>query len=105
VRSGCRAGLVLGSWPQRDKRIDRRVLITPQPLAVLPLQGEKLHIDLHVMPGHLLLIAVSVDGATADAVWQPVESVAVERAIDGRIGDPPAVIERSRYQTMRIGPR
>jgi len=71
----------------RTRRVvDRRVLVAPDALAGFPLQGEELYVDLDVMPGHLLLVAVGVDCPSADPVREPIEPVAgdVPLAVDLR---------------------
>ena len=45
-----------------------------------------------MVPGHLLLIAMSVDGPAADAIRQAVDPVPLEGAVDGRVGDPQPVV-------------
>ena len=61
--------------------IDRRVLVAPNPLAVFALQRQELHVDLDVMPGDLLLIAVGVHRPPPDTVREPVHPLALEGVI------------------------
>lgn len=61
-------------------------------LPLRALQGEELHVDLHVVPGDLLLVPVGVHGAPAHAVREPVQPVALERPVHRGIAHPDAVV-------------
>ena len=72
--------------------IDRRVLLAPNRTASFSLQGQELHVHLHVMPGHLLLVAVRVYSPPSDAVRESAHAMSPADPIDRRIGGLDAVV-------------
>src|SRR6516165_4209035 len=72
--------------------IDRRVLVAPNPLAVLASEGQELHVDLHVMAGDLFLIPMRVHGAPPDAIREPVHAMALQGAVHRGVADPDVVV-------------
>src|SRR6516225_4150879 len=72
--------------------IDRRVLVTPNPLAVFALQRQELHVDLHVMAGDLFLVPMRVHGAPPDAIREPIHAMALEGAVHRGVADPDVMV-------------
>ena len=72
--------------------IDRRVRVAPNRTASFSLQGQELHVHLHVMPGHLLLVAVRVYSPPSDAVRESAHAMSPADPIDRRIGDLDVVV-------------
>ncbi len=60
--------------------IDGRVLIALDRLCVFAIELQELHLDLDLMSGHLLLVALDVDLADARASRQTAQSMSVHGA-------------------------
>ena len=83
---GLRMALVDLQRPNACGIIDRRVLVAPNRAASFPLQSQELDVHLHVMPRHLLLVAVRVYGPPSDAVRESAHAMSPADPIDRRIG-------------------
>jgi hypothetical protein len=70
--------------------IDRRVLIGPGLVAFLVLERQQLDVNLDVMTGDLLGVALHMHGSTPGPGWQAIQPVATEDPGNGRIADPEA---------------
>jgi len=66
--------------------VDRRVLISPHRRALLSRQRKELHVNLHVVPGNLLLVSMGVDSPPSYTVWESVEAMPFADPIDGGVG-------------------
>jgi hypothetical protein len=80
--------------PDAGRIINRGVLVALDRLAVLSLKDQELDLDLDLVPGDRLLIALSVDLANPRTARKPVQAVAPENAIDAGIRDLDVVIAR-----------
>ena len=74
--------------------VDRCILEPTDLFASFSSAGQKLYIDLNVMPWHLLLIAFGVQLAHSCASGQPVKAVTFKDTIDAGVGDFDAVVAR-----------
>jgi len=70
-------------------------LVASDLLPSLAGKGQKLHVDLNVMPRHFLLVALGVHGAGSIGSEQPAEAMAAENAVDAG-GNPAETIQTGR---------
>jgi len=80
--------------PDAGRIINRSVLVALDRLAVLSPKDQELDVDLDLVAGDLLLIALGMDLANPGAARKPVQAVAPENAIYAGIGDLDVVIAR-----------
>ena len=80
--------------PDAGRIINGGVLVALDRLAVFSLKDQKLHVDLDLVPGDLLLIALGMDLTNPRAARKPVQAIAPENAIDAGIRDLDVVIAR-----------
>ena len=80
--------------PDAGRIINGDVLVALDRLAVFSLKDQKLHVDLDLVPGDLLLIALGMDLTNPRATRKPVQAIAPENAIDAGIRDLDGVIAR-----------
>ena len=80
--------------PDAGRIINGGVLVALDRLAVLSVKDQELDVDLDLVPGDLLFIALSVDLATPRAARKPVQAIAPENAIDAGIRDLDVVMAR-----------
>ena len=78
--------------PNARRVIDGRVLVAAHRGTVFPLQSEELHVDLYVVAGNLLLVAVRVHGPSPDAARKAVQTVPLADPIDGCVRGLDAVV-------------
>jgi hypothetical protein len=83
------AGDLERPYPRRI--VDRRVRVAANP-APLALEGQEFHVDLPLVAGHLLLVAVGVHGAPPDPVRASVQPVALEGSVHRGVAHPDAVV-------------
>src|SRR5580704_6112468 len=62
--------------PDAGRIINGGVLVALDRLAVFSLKDQKLHVDLDLVPGDLLLIALGVDFTNPRAARKPVQAIA-----------------------------
>jgi hypothetical protein len=72
--------------------VDGCVLVTSHRRTLFPLQRQELHVDLHVVAGDLLLVAMRMDGTPSDTVRKSVDAMPLADPIDGRVGRPDTVV-------------
>ena len=74
--------------------IDRRVLVALDRLSVFAVEFQELDVNLDLMAGHLLLVALGVDLADARPARQSAQTMPLENAVDASIGELDGVIAR-----------
>lgn len=74
--------------------VDGRILEASDLLPGLAGKGQKLHVDLDVMPWHLLLVALGMHGAGSIGSGEQAETMAAESAVDACVGDGDGVVAR-----------
>src|SRR5580704_16487103 len=94
VRIGLGVPVVDLERPNAGRIINGGVLVALDRLAVLSVKDQELDVDLDLVPGDLLFIALSVDLANPRAARKPVQAIAPENAIDADIRDLDGVIAR-----------
>ena len=80
--------------PDAGRIINGGILIAFDRFAVLSLKDQELDVDLDLVPGDLLLIALGMDLTNPRAARKPVQAIAPENAIDAGIRDLDVVIAR-----------
>lgn len=91
---GARLRVLIADLQSTDARgvVNRSELVALHPSSLWTRELQRLHVNLHVMAGHLLLVALAHDGAPGAVGWQSAHPMALEHAVHPAPRHPESVV-------------